>query len=233
MQSHASATPLQAFAAGAALCSTSLGTTFTILNTSGLTNTRLGTVLTSAAMMDDVVGLVLVQVISELGSDSSSIRPIIVVRPIAVSIGMVLLILLTCRYLVKPVFSLVRGRDSSAVMRIVRKQPGEAMLIAHTVLLFGLVAAASYAVPQICLQLTWPVLQSAGMIPKLLNETRLRRTSLSRQFSRRQHHQCSKLTTMNVILLILRSQLPLRREQTQANRLIRYRSKSRLDSTLR
>ena len=51
LQSLASATPLQAFAAGAALCSTSLGTTFTILNTSGLTNTRLGTVLTSAAMM--------------------------------------------------------------------------------------------------------------------------------------------------------------------------------------
>ena len=65
----ASATPLQAFAAGAALCSTSLDTTFTILNTSGVTNTRLGTVLTSAAMMDDVVGLVLVQVISKLGSD--------------------------------------------------------------------------------------------------------------------------------------------------------------------
>ncbi|KAG5801593.1 hypothetical protein H9Q74_013753 [Fusarium xylarioides] len=49
------ATPLQAFAAGAALCSTSLGTTFTILGTSGLSATRLGVVLTSAAMMDDVI----------------------------------------------------------------------------------------------------------------------------------------------------------------------------------
>jgi Kef-type K+ transport system membrane component KefB len=52
----ADATPLQAFAAGAALCSTSLGTTFTVIETSGLRHTRLGVVLTSAAMMDDVVG---------------------------------------------------------------------------------------------------------------------------------------------------------------------------------
>lgn len=52
----ANATPLQAFAAGAALCSTSLGTTFTVMQTSGLSATRMGVVLTSAAMMDDVVG---------------------------------------------------------------------------------------------------------------------------------------------------------------------------------
>ena len=96
-------------------------------------------------MMDDVVGLVLVQVISKLGSDSSSIHPITVVRPIVVSVGLVLFVLLTCRYLVKPVSSLIRGRDSSAMMRIIRRQPDEAMLTVHTILLFGLVAAASYA----------------------------------------------------------------------------------------
>ena len=62
-----STTNLQAFAAGAALCSTSLGTTFNVLAASGLTTTRLGTVLTTAAMLDDVVGLIMVQVISNLG----------------------------------------------------------------------------------------------------------------------------------------------------------------------
>lgn len=36
----AHAKPLQAFPAGAALCCTSLGTTFTVLSTSGLTTTR-------------------------------------------------------------------------------------------------------------------------------------------------------------------------------------------------
>lgn len=145
LRSLASATLLQAFAAGAALCSTSLGTTFTILNTSGLTNTRLGTVLTSAAMMDDIVGLVLVQVISKLGSGPSSFHAITVVRPVFVSIGLALFVVLICRYLAKPVSSLIGGPSPSVVMRAVRRQPHEATLIAHTALLFGIVAAASYA----------------------------------------------------------------------------------------
>lgn len=145
LRSLASATNLQAFAAGTALCSTSLGTTFTILSSSGLTNTRLGTVVTSAAMLDDVVGLVLVQVISKLGSDSSSVHAITVVRPIVVSIGLALLVLLVCLYLVKPVASLIDGPGFTAVMRAIDKQPDEATLIAHAALLFGTVAAASYA----------------------------------------------------------------------------------------
>lgn len=116
-----------------------------MLNTSGLTNTRLGTVLTGAAMMDDVVGLVLVEVISKLGSGPSSFHAITVVRPIFVSIGLVLFVLLTCRYLVKPISLLIGGPGSSAVMRAIRKQPDGATLVAQTTLLFGIVAAASYA----------------------------------------------------------------------------------------
>ena len=57
--SLAKASSLQAFAAGAVLCSTSLRTTLTVLNAGGLTHTRLGTVLMSAAMMDDVIGSVM------------------------------------------------------------------------------------------------------------------------------------------------------------------------------
>ena len=83
------ATLIQSFAAGAALCSTSLGTTFTVLGTSGLVSTRLGSVLTTAAMMDDVVGLVMVQIVSSLGSSGSqspsSISPATVIRPVLVS----------------------------------------------------------------------------------------------------------------------------------------------------
>lgn len=57
-------------AAAAALCSTSPGTTLTVLSTSGLASTRLGSVPTTAAMMDDVVGLVMVQIVSAgLGGD--------------------------------------------------------------------------------------------------------------------------------------------------------------------
>ena len=145
LRSLASATNLQAFAAGTALCSTSLGTTFTILSASGLTNTRLATVVTSAAMLDDVVGLVLVQVISKLGSGPSSVHAITVVRPIVVSIGLALLVLLACLYLVKPVASLIDGFGFTAVMRAIQKHPNEATLVAHAALLFGTVAAASYA----------------------------------------------------------------------------------------
>lgn len=87
------ATPLQAFAAGAALSSTSIGTTLTILSTTELAKTRLGVVLGSAAMMDDVMGLVMVQIISNLGggsggSGSSGFDPFIVIRPILVAFGL-------------------------------------------------------------------------------------------------------------------------------------------------
>ncbi|KAF4451841.1 hypothetical protein F53441_5160 [Fusarium austroafricanum] len=101
VKSMLNATPLQAFAAGAALCSTSLGTTFTILGTSGLSATRLGVVLTSAAMMDDVVGLIMVQVISNLGGDAFD--AITVVRPVMVSLGFAIVIPLLCRFIVLPV----------------------------------------------------------------------------------------------------------------------------------
>lgn len=48
------AAPLQAFGAGEALCSTRIGITFTILSMTGLDKLRLGTLLSSGAMMDDV-----------------------------------------------------------------------------------------------------------------------------------------------------------------------------------
>ncbi|KAH8667474.1 Sodium/hydrogen exchanger family-domain-containing protein [Tricladium varicosporioides] len=139
-------TPLQAFAAGAALCSTSLGTTFTVLSTSGLSSTRLGTVLSSAAMMDDVIGLVMVQVISNLGKSSNSFSAITVVRPLAVSFGFAILVPLICLYIVKPLTMILNGiRD---------KNPGTAWskycqrfstsCTLHTLILIGLVTSATY-----------------------------------------------------------------------------------------
>ncbi|OIW27102.1 Sodium/hydrogen exchanger [Coniochaeta ligniaria NRRL 30616] len=64
--------PLEAFIVGVALCSTSLGTTFVVINSASasrgldFSQTRIGTVLLSAAVLDDVCGLVLVSVIREL-----------------------------------------------------------------------------------------------------------------------------------------------------------------------
>ncbi|KAK4183966.1 putative Na(+)/H(+) antiporter [Podospora australis] len=63
-------TPLEAFIVGTALCSTSLGTTFVVINSASketdFSQTRIGTVLISAAVFDDVCGLVLVSVIHQL-----------------------------------------------------------------------------------------------------------------------------------------------------------------------
>jgi Kef-type K+ transport system membrane component KefB len=145
LQSLLDATPLQAFAAGAALCSTSLGTTFTVLASSGLANSRLGVVLTSAAMMDDVVGLVMVQVISNLGR--GSISAVTVVRPVLVSLAFALVAPLTCRLIVKPVtLSLNSYRVAHPASKLAwllkLQQTAFAM---HTLLLIALVAAASYA----------------------------------------------------------------------------------------
>src|SRR5271170_6870114 len=96
-------TSLQAFAAGSALCSTSLGTTFSVLKASGLASSRLGVVITSAAMLDDVVGLVMVQMISNLGPNKSSIAAITIIRPIAVSIAFAVLLPVLCIFVIKPV----------------------------------------------------------------------------------------------------------------------------------
>ncbi|TFK75736.1 hypothetical protein BDN72DRAFT_832085 [Pluteus cervinus] len=92
-------TRLQAFAAGASLCSTSLGTTLSLL-TPRLRGTRAGSVLQCAALLDDVVGLVIVGVIQELGSRDASmgakapgkweLRDI--VQPVMVSIAFALVV---------------------------------------------------------------------------------------------------------------------------------------------
>ncbi|KAJ7662167.1 Cation/H+ exchanger [Mycena polygramma] len=80
---------LQSFAAGAALSSTSLGTTLTVLKPA-YRRTRTGTVLMAAALLDDIGGLVIAAILSQLssyGTSSSSIPWYIIVRPILVSFG--------------------------------------------------------------------------------------------------------------------------------------------------
>ncbi|KAF4944567.1 hypothetical protein FSARC_14638 [Fusarium sarcochroum] len=131
VMSMLNATPFQAFAAGAALCSTSLGTTFTILGTSGLSATRLGVVLTSAAMMDDVIGLIMVQVISNLGGDSFD--AITVIRPVMVSLAFSTVVPILC------------GETSpcSKISKIFSMR--QTAFIIHTAYLLGIVVGATFA----------------------------------------------------------------------------------------
>lgn len=89
------------FVAGAAARATSLGTTFAILSAAGLSATRLGVVLMSAAMLDDVVGLVMIQIISVLGGATTSlvgVQPWTVMRPIVASMGVVVVTSFAARY---------------------------------------------------------------------------------------------------------------------------------------
>ncbi|KAK7537296.1 Sodium/hydrogen exchanger family-domain-containing protein [Phyllosticta citribraziliensis] len=147
LQDLVGATPLQAFAAGAALCSTSLGTTFTVLSTSGLTKSRLGVVLTSAAMMDDVVGLVMVQVISNLGGSSSSFEATTVIRPVFVSLAFAVLTPLVCRFFVKPCTLFLNKRreaNPNGTLQRIFSQPNAPFAI-HTAILFALVSGGTYA----------------------------------------------------------------------------------------
>lgn len=154
------ASPLQAFAAGAALCSTSLGTTFTVLSTSGLASTRLGSVLSTAAMMDDVVGLVMVQIVSAGlgGGGAGDIAPAIVVRPVLVSVAFAVVVPLACRFVLRPLMAYVWRKKAVAARKRSKQQQqkqspiasrllqvGQSAFLVQTGVLLGLVAAAGYA----------------------------------------------------------------------------------------
>lgn len=101
---------LETFIVGAALSTTSIGTTFVVIGSSGevdLTQTKVGTVLVSAALFDDVVGLVMVSIISNLGG-FGSVENLkigwIVGRPILASFAVGVISPLLARYAVGPLY---------------------------------------------------------------------------------------------------------------------------------
>jgi Kef-type K+ transport system membrane component KefB len=144
LQPLLNASPVQAFAAGAALCSTSFGNTFTMVSASGLGLSRLGVVLTSDAAMDDVVGLIMVQVISNLGGDSFS--AVTIVRPIFVSLAFAVSAPAVCLFVVKPVTTWLNryreGSQPSSLNTVLGKT--QTALAVHTALLIALITGATY-----------------------------------------------------------------------------------------
>ncbi|KAK6332353.1 hypothetical protein TWF696_003071 [Orbilia brochopaga] len=128
------AKPLQCFSGGAAMSATSLGTTFTILSSAGFAGTRIGVVLTAAAMMDDVVGLVMVQVVAGMGGEGFRVAS--VVRPVGASVGLVVVAVVVgkgCEYL-------FRGRKVPESLR-----GFGAVWAMQTAVLVVVVVAAGYA----------------------------------------------------------------------------------------
>ncbi|KAL3447248.1 Sodium/hydrogen exchanger family-domain-containing protein [Aspergillus insuetus] len=102
---------VETFIIGAALSATSLGTTFAVIasasRTVDLSQTRVGSVLVSAAVIDDVVGLVISSVISDLGSlgSGSSVNlGWLIGRPIIASSAMAIVTPIVTKYLFAPLF---------------------------------------------------------------------------------------------------------------------------------
>jgi len=88
-----------------------------------MANTRLGCVLTSAAMMDDVVGLVIVNIV---GGDSS------IARTIGASLGLILAV---------PVLAWILSKVVKKQMKLSR----QITWVIHTAILLALITAAAYA----------------------------------------------------------------------------------------
>jgi hypothetical protein len=96
-------------------------------------------------MMDDVVGLVMVQVISNLGGENFS--AVTVIRPILVSIAFAVVVPIACLFILKPVtLWLNRYREShptAAINDVMRRT--QTAFVFDTALLIALIAGATYA----------------------------------------------------------------------------------------
>lgn len=100
--------------------------------------------LTSAAMIDDVVGLVMVQIISNLKPGGTAVSAITVVRPIFVSLAFAIVVPLCCRFIVLPGRRRIESSKSlKGCKQVLRRR--ETVFVAHTTLLLGFVTGASFA----------------------------------------------------------------------------------------
>lgn len=137
---------LHSFAAGAALSSTSLGTVLALIGASGLDidlqQTKLGTALLGAAVMDDVVAFVLSEIVSLLGEQdtgASSTLGAHIGRTIGVTFGLGIFAIPLTRFLVKPLY--MRYARSPY-----RGKAGEAGFLGIMAVIFiGMTAGARYA----------------------------------------------------------------------------------------
>ena len=102
---------VETFIIGAALSATSLGTTFAVIASASksvdLSQTRIGAVLVSAAVIDDVTGLVMSSVIHDLGilgDGGNANLGWLIGRPILASAAMAILTPVLSKYVLAPVF---------------------------------------------------------------------------------------------------------------------------------
>ncbi|KZO94703.1 Sodium/hydrogen exchanger [Calocera viscosa TUFC12733] len=144
---------VQAFTAGAALSSTSLGTTFFVLQSQGTRNaeeqkswsqTRVGTVLLSAALMDDIVGLILLSVVTSVGEATGSGSNSIgwnIGRPLLASSVLTIVVPPLWAYTVKPAYQ----RCCGVLLRLADERVEQLVLLFIIAIISGMVAAAYFA----------------------------------------------------------------------------------------
>lgn len=99
-------------------------------------------------MLDDVVGLVMVQVITSLGASGGSFQAATVVRPVGVSIAFAVLLPLFCRFIARPLATQWQqwraGKEKDdAIDGLMRNR--DAIFVWHTLVLAAFVAGSSYA----------------------------------------------------------------------------------------
>jgi hypothetical protein len=94
--------------------------------------------------MDDVVGLVMVQIISNLRPGGTAVHATTVARPIFASLAFAIVVPLCCRFVVLPGWRCIESSQSLKALKQVLLLR-EAVAIAHTTLLLGFVTAATFA----------------------------------------------------------------------------------------
>ncbi|KAG0273824.1 hypothetical protein BGZ95_010355 [Linnemannia exigua] len=105
---------IEAVASGASLASTSIAIAVTMMKQQGIMDTAVGTLITTAAMLDDVVSLILLGIVSSIGGSESGldaeIRPMTVIQPLLASFGIILVGVIGCA-----VVSRVKVKKASSV----------------------------------------------------------------------------------------------------------------------
>jgi len=139
---------IHSFAAGAALSSTSLGTILTVLQPRvigfDIRQSKLGVVLLSAAVMDDVVAFIFSKILSVIGSGSTGGNELGVGigRTIGVTVGLAVVAIPICRWVLKPLYKRLMARKAKWERKAWGGQGLILMIMA--VLFIGMIAAAGY-----------------------------------------------------------------------------------------
>lgn len=98
---------IEAIASGASLASTSIAIAVTMMKQQAILDTAIGTLITTAAILDDVVSLILLGIVSSIGGGSvpelsdAGIRPMTIIQPILASLGIILVGSIGCMIVAK------------------------------------------------------------------------------------------------------------------------------------